>query len=56
MAQSRFWCGRFSIGIKQFLCRQAYCRRKASFGATGLGTAQSQFWCDRFNIGAKPVL
>ena len=48
--------GRFSVVAKPFLVRQVKGRRKAGFGAAGLGSAQSRFWCDMFRIGIKPVL
>ena len=32
--QSRFWCGRLSVGTKPVLVEQVYGRHKAGFGAS----------------------
>ena len=50
--QSRFWCGRLSVGTKPVLVQQVkgrhqswfWSRHKAGFGAVVLGSAQSRFW------------
>ena len=69
--QSRFWCGRLSVGTKPVFGAAGlgtaqswfWSRHKAGFGAVGVGSAQSRFleqaqsrfWSGWFRVGTKPV-
>ena len=57
--QSRFWCGRLSVGTKPVLV-QAQSRFWSGWFRVGtkpvLEQAQSRFWSGWFRVGTKPVL